>query len=454
MPPGDKVTSGDLIEPRSGLWNDMVDAANTHKRQRLGLARLPRPPKITPPDRVKVKNVSGESLAAGSVVQLGTFLLSDVTNDSLWFEADKPSSLTATHAILRKALPNDEIGEAQIIGTVVARVNVNDENDQYAKVVVDETELDSTDEAGPIRILFAPGTGSQTCAVLIDRQGAADPPKSRLIARIADTETELERYTYDSDSAPYDLLGRPRHSASGYGKDEGEEEDRPALPTCAGEVYEMQDVGSGVYKYVSLGACTLINPTPWKYYAENHDSDSGEPTDEDLLLVNKHGSGSIYVVERPLSWTPHAVFRATTISGGFVEWDVINGSSASHYAYTNNQMWGEIAEPDDSSFTGGIKILAPGVRVYEVIVYMNVWLSGITASTVTITSALPAGYNPHTPYSKTISTGNYTTHRVGIELHGLFHYKRGDKTLYTTLSLSPSVTPTLDAMMYIRPWTL
>ncbi len=272
------------------------------------------------PRGVRVQNMSGEDLAAGSVVQLGEFLLDEVTNDFLWFEADKPSSLAATHAILRKALPNDEIGEAQIIGTVVASVNVNDENHQYAKVEVDETELDSTDEAGPIRILFAPGTGSQSCAVLIDRQGAAEPPKSRLIARIADTETELERYTYDSDSAPYDLIGRPRHSASGYGKDEGAEADRPALPSCAGEVYEMQEVSTGIWKYVSLGGCTLLNPTPWKYYAENHDSDSGEPTDKDLLLVTKHGSGSIYVVERALSWTPHAVFRATTVSGGFVEW--------------------------------------------------------------------------------------------------------------------------------------
>jgi hypothetical protein len=450
----DKVTTGDIIEPRAGLWNDMVDAANAHKRQRLGLARKPRPPKITPPDRVKVKNVSGENLAAGSVVQLGEFLLDEVTNDFLWFEADKPTSLTATHAILRKALPNDEIGEAQIIGTVVARVNVNDENHEYAKVVIDETELASTDEAGPIRILFAPGTGSQSCAVLIDRQGAAEPPKSRLIARIADTETELERYTYDSDSAPYDLIGRPRHSASGYGKDEGAEADRPVLPSCAGEVYEMQEVSTGVWKYVSLGACTLINPTPWKYYAENHDSDSGEPTDEDLLLVNKHGRSSIYVVERPLSWTPHAVFRATTVSGGFVEWDVVNGNNAAHYPYTNNQLWGEIATPDDSSFTGGIRILAPGMRIYDIEVQINVWLSGISASTVSFQAAMPAGYMGGNPYTSTISTGNFTQQRVKIEMRGLMHLKRGDKHIYTTLSTTPSVTPDVEALMIIRPWTL
>lgn len=278
--------------------------------------------------------------------------------------------------------------------------------------------------------------------------------QARLIARIADSETELLPYSYASDSAPYDLIGRARSSSGGYGNNEGDLANRPALPTCAGEVYEMQDVGSGVYKYVSLGACTLINPTPWKYYAENHDADSGEPTDEDLLLVSKHGSGSVYTVDRPLSWTPHAVFRATTVSGGFIEWDVINGSSASHYPYTNNQMFGEIAEPDDSSFTGGIKILAPGVRVYEVSCQINVWFSGITASTVTIQSALPAGYMNSVPYSNTISTGNFTTTRLTYHLHGLMHLKRGDKTIYTTLSVTPSVSVTLEAMMLIRPWTL
>lgn len=274
--------------------------------------------------------------------------------------------------------------------------------------------------------------------------------KSRLLARL--TESSLSPYSYTTDGSPFDLIGRARASSGGYGNDEGSESNRPALPSATGEVYEIQDVGSGVYKYVSLGAATLVNGTPWKYYKENH-GPGGEPTDEDLLLVNKHGS--IYVVERPLSWTPQAVFRATTVSGGFLEWDVATGSTEAHYAYSNNQMWGEIAEPDDSSFTGGIKILAPGVRVYEVIVQINVHLSGLTASTVSFTAGMPGGYGSPDPYTVTISTGNFTQTRIQIDMRRLLLYKRGDKTLFTTLTPTPSVTPSsIDATMIIRPWQL
>jgi hypothetical protein len=170
----DKVASGDIIEPRAGLWNDMVDAASAHKRQRLGLARRPRPPKITPPDRVKVQNNTGGNLAAGSVVELGDFLLSDEVNGYLWLEGDTPSDLDGVHVILRQAVPNDDFGEAQIIGTVVARVNVNHPGHEYAEVVASQTALNSTDDVTPFRILHAPGTGSQDCVVLIDRTKPAE----------------------------------------------------------------------------------------------------------------------------------------------------------------------------------------------------------------------------------------------------------------------------------------
>jgi hypothetical protein len=34
------------------------------------------------------------------------------------------------------------------------------------------------------------------------------------------------------------------------------------------------------------------------------------------------------------------------------------------------------------------------------------------------------------------------------------HPKRGDKHIYTTLSTTPSVTPDVEALMIVRPWTL
>jgi hypothetical protein len=55
----------------------------------------------------------------------------------------------------------------------------------------------------------------------------------------------------------------------------------------------------------------------------------------------------------------------------------------------------------------------------------------------------------------TISTGNFTQSRHQIDFRGLMHLKGGDKTIYTTLTPTPSVTPAaIEAVMIIRPWTL
>jgi hypothetical protein len=53
-----------------------------------------------------------------------------------------------------------------------------------------------------------------------------------------------------------------------------------------------------------------------------------------------------------------------------------------------------------------------------------------------------------------LSTGSFTQQRVNIEMRGLMHLNRGDKHIYTTLSTTPSVTPDVEALMIIRPWTL
>jgi hypothetical protein len=130
--------------------------------------------KITPPDRVKLQNKTGGNLAAASVVELGDFLLAEEVNGYLWLEGDTPGDLDGVHVILRRAVPNDDFGEAQIIGTVVARVNVNDSDHKYAEVMVSQAALNSTDDVTPFRILHALGTGSQDCVVLIDRTKPAE----------------------------------------------------------------------------------------------------------------------------------------------------------------------------------------------------------------------------------------------------------------------------------------
>ena len=124
-----KIKQGDKFPKLSaGEWNRHVDMADrfyrNHDRGQPGELQptIPRPTVI-----VKVRNDSGGNWAGGSVVQLGTWILTgeDLGNDSLWFAADDPDDAGAVHAVLRYPIEDGKIGEAQLLGVVVARVNVN-----------------------------------------------------------------------------------------------------------------------------------------------------------------------------------------------------------------------------------------------------------------------------------------------------------------------------------------
>lgn len=115
---------------------------------------------------VMVRNLAGADLVRGSVVELGDFIVTEDPINSLWFEGNEPDT-TRPFAILRRATPEDKIDEAQLSGVVIARVDVQDVDHQYAIVVSGETVLDSA-TWGPIRLLSpADGAGVQDMAVCL-----------------------------------------------------------------------------------------------------------------------------------------------------------------------------------------------------------------------------------------------------------------------------------------------
>lgn len=174
---------------RAAFQNDTIDVVSSLKEGRdgrsgpdvFGLQNL---------SIVKVKNLTGDDRARGEVVQLGAYLLDVVDPRRPWFEGNTVAEPVASKiAILRAPLKSNKIGEAQVAGVWVARVNVTDEEHRYAKAVDGEHVLDSAN-SGSIELLSpADGTGEQDMLVRI---GANSAGGGFLYFTLADTKTKTQ----------------------------------------------------------------------------------------------------------------------------------------------------------------------------------------------------------------------------------------------------------------------
>lgn len=114
---------------------------------------------------VKVRNDTGADRARGELVQLGAYLLDVVDPRRPWFEGNTLAAPAFKLALLRAPLKEDKIGEAQIVGGCVARVDVGDADHTHAIPVAGSHVLDSAD-FGPFVLLSPPdGTGEQDILV-------------------------------------------------------------------------------------------------------------------------------------------------------------------------------------------------------------------------------------------------------------------------------------------------
>lgn len=104
---------------------------------------------------VKVRNDTGADRARGEVVQLGAYLLDVVDPRRPWFEGNTLEPPAFNLAVLRAPLKEDKIGEAQIAGVAVARVNVLDVDHTHAVPVASSHVLNSCD-FGPFELLSPP----------------------------------------------------------------------------------------------------------------------------------------------------------------------------------------------------------------------------------------------------------------------------------------------------------
>lgn len=180
----DKVRDGQPLEIAAATWNALLEAGEDHSRRKVpggGGPALDGP--LNPAVRVLVKNATGAALAVGSVVALGTPVVSpaDYRREAAatpLFPGTVPAATTDAFAVLAEPLGIEEIGRAVLMGVASCNVNVVGATDTYATPKAsDSTQLDSA-ATGPARILWREAGSSGTKKALVLLEGYSPPAAS------------------------------------------------------------------------------------------------------------------------------------------------------------------------------------------------------------------------------------------------------------------------------------
>jgi hypothetical protein len=170
----EKVGSGQKIRQtpihRAAYINDTIDVVNAYKEGRLrGASDALQSSQSRV--QVEVRNLTGGDLGRGQLVQLGSHLLTDVSEDHPWFEGNLVADpVSSKFAILNRPIKAGQIGPAQIAGVCLAYIFVLDPAHKHA-VPSDGATVLVTSKVGPVELLMpAPGLGLRHVWVKLDHK--------------------------------------------------------------------------------------------------------------------------------------------------------------------------------------------------------------------------------------------------------------------------------------------
>ncbi|MGD9633328.1 MAG: hypothetical protein AB7E98_06015 [Pirellulales bacterium] len=170
----EKVATGQKLKQtpihRAGFINDTIDVVNAHKEGRLQGATDALPSSRSRV-QVEVRNLTGGDLGRGQLVQLGSHLLTDVSEDHPWFEGNLVADpVRSKFAILNRPIKAGQIGPAQVAGVCLAHIFVLDPAHKHAVPSAGATVL-ITSKVGPVELLMpAPGLGLRHLWVKLDHK--------------------------------------------------------------------------------------------------------------------------------------------------------------------------------------------------------------------------------------------------------------------------------------------
>lgn len=161
-----KVRSGDPLQIPAETFNTFIDTARDFKSRRQSTVREPlADQRLT--DIVSIKNTSGNDLNRFEVLGLDGPLFTPCQNllsfqNQIAFVGVTPSedSHVGRFAILLEPLRDGMIGSACLSGVCPVRLNVLDEEHDWADIEDGETDSLKTDTAGSAYILWKETAGS------------------------------------------------------------------------------------------------------------------------------------------------------------------------------------------------------------------------------------------------------------------------------------------------------
>lgn len=194
--------TGGAFGPKTA--NDLYDMLQTHKQQKQLGAPGKRNPLLIDKNIIKVRNGTGGDLARGSVVDVGSYLLTGLNKyQPEHFDFGSITPAGGHYAVFRRAVEDGKIEEAQLTGVCIARVNVTDAGHRFAVPTDGQTYFTSATE-GEIQILDAPtgDPGVRECIVVLRcGAGGEEPIRFELTEALAlGDEAEAEQLLWNGSA--------------------------------------------------------------------------------------------------------------------------------------------------------------------------------------------------------------------------------------------------------------
>jgi hypothetical protein len=223
-------------------FNSAQQAAEYYEKQMAlgqGIDPILKP---VPTDLIKVKNNSGDTRLRGDVLALTSALTPPpIDREHMWFNGDLPATRYDPFCVLLHQIPDGEIGDAQISGICIARVE-GEANDDMRAYIQPGSAVMMSDHTGPIELL-EPG-----------RLNAGNPP-AEFMVNLGPSEWKY-RYIdvyFDGTFAS--------GAAVDFFNDDGEPYDTLFLPTFGASSKYIQVIATGIY-VASLSATMKSTTAP------------------------------------------------------------------------------------------------------------------------------------------------------------------------------------------------
>lgn len=290
----DKVRDGQPLEIAAASWNACLEAGQEYQRRKQpggGGPAMNSP--LNPAVRVLVKNATGATLAVGSVVALGTPIVSPVTDRreaaaTPLFPGTAPASAADAFAVLAEPLEPDEIGRAVLMGVAACNVDVVGATDVYAAPKTSDTSQLRSAATGPARILWRESGSSGTKKALVLLEGYS-PATVVFDARLTSASGGLWKYvalTLDGTGAEVDDGTEVATYCASPKKIDGV---TLANPVSGLRVRMMASKQAGFFEFIPTGMAASGTPG---LVSKDDQTISGRKTLERSLQVNSSGNAT------------------------------------------------------------------------------------------------------------------------------------------------------------------